>query len=111
VTISLLLARTLLGSALPLAFDSSIDRQHADKLVESLQHRLATGTEPDTQSFRYFYDFLQTREQWQDWVRLASRLAFTPSVKEWNAVRMPNSLFPLYRAVRLGRLAARICGI
>jgi hypothetical protein len=38
------------------------------------------------------------------------RLALTPGPGEWQAVRLPKPLFPLYRLVRLTRLAAKAVG-
>jgi hypothetical protein len=35
------------------------------------------------------------------------RLVFTPGVGEWRLMRLPESLFFLYRIVRLARLLAR----
>ena len=39
---------------------------------------------------------------------LTSPRIFTPGPGEWAAVRLPRPLFPLYRLVRLSRLAARL---
>ncbi|HEX4542593.1 MAG TPA: hypothetical protein VH114_05455, partial [Candidatus Acidoferrum sp.] len=43
-----------------------------------------------------------------DKVRFAVRLIFTASLGEWRLVRLPESLFFLYRIVRLARLLTRI---
>jgi Uncharacterised nucleotidyltransferase len=106
LSISLWLAQSFL--ACPPPSTGSVDGiQGAEKLVEALQLRLAMGNEVDTQSVGYFREFVHTRERWQDRARLASRLALTPSVSEWESVRMPDAMFPLYRVVRIGRLVKR----
>jgi hypothetical protein len=43
-------------------------------------------------------------------LRFLARLVFTPGPGEWQAVRLPRPLFPLYYAVRLFRLAAKLVG-
>jgi len=47
------------------------------------------------------------RERWADRLRFLARLTFTLGPGEWEAVRLPKVLFPLYRVVRLARLASR----
>ena len=51
------------------------------------------------------------RERWRDKFRFLWRLLWTPSVGEWEAVRLPKILFPLYSFVRLLRLAKRAAGV
>jgi len=48
------------------------------------------------------------RERARDKLRFLFRLAFTPSIGEWEVVRLPAPLFPLYRIIRLFRLAGRL---
>jgi hypothetical protein len=62
----------------------------------------------DTESIAYFRLMMRLRERWQDRARFLCRLVFTPSVSEWTAVRFPKPLYPLYRVVRLWRLAKRL---
>jgi hypothetical protein len=51
---------------------------------------------------------MRLRERRADRLRFLGRLVFTPGPNEWKAVRLPTPLFPLYRLVRLSRLAARL---
>jgi hypothetical protein len=51
------------------------------------------------------------RERVSDRLRFAARLAFTPSVGEWDVVHLPAPLFPLYRVVRLFRVAGRLLSL
>jgi len=105
--VSLLLARNLLSCPVPGNMPALGEIEDAEKLAEAIQLRLSTGEEADIRSLRYFRDFMNTRERWQDRTRFASRLALTPSLSEWESVRIPDSLFPLYRIVRMGRLLKR----
>jgi hypothetical protein len=105
--VSLLLARNLLSCPVPATLADFCEIQDAEKLASAIQVRLSTIEEVDIRSLRYFRDFMNTRERWQDRARFASRLAVTSSVREWESVRIPDSLFPLYRFIRIGRLLRR----
>jgi hypothetical protein len=74
-----------------------------------IERKIIAGVETDTESLRYFHDFMHLRERRSDGLRMAWRLATTPSIGEWQAVRLPDSLFSLYRGVRLLRLLKRFC--
>jgi len=109
VNVNLLLAHKLLGMPLP-----SVIGQHviedpsttvlADEILPIIKH----SANYETESAAYFRLMLRLRERWQDRARLLSLLMFTPSVSEWNTVRLPKSLQPMYRVVRLSRLAKRL---
>ena len=105
--VSLLLTRNLLSCPVPGNMPALGEIEDAGKLAEAIQLRLSTGEEADIRSLRYFSEFAVVRERWQDRARFASRLALTPSLSEWESVRIPDSLFPLYRAVRMGELLKR----
>ena len=79
------------------------------EIVAAIQRKIIAGVEAETESLRYFRTMMELRERWQDRMRLALRLAATPSVGEWQAVRIPDSLFTLYRGVRTFRLLKRLC--
>jgi hypothetical protein len=107
MAVSLELARTLLGLELPraLAFKPSV--VDIRNIVSEIQQRMIRGEEPATESTRYFRSMMNLRERWQDRARFVGRLAFTPSIGEWQAVSFPDRLFPIYRVVRVWRLANR----
>jgi hypothetical protein len=69
---------------------------------------LAAADEYSSESLRYFRLMLGLRERARDKLRFLFRLAFTPSIGEWEVVRLPAPLFPLYRIIRLFRLAGRL---
>jgi len=79
------------------------------EIAAAIQRDTVESTEGNTGSLRYFRAMMRLRERWQDRVRLAWRLAVTPSVGDWHAIRLPDSLFSLYRGVRLFRLLKRFC--
>ncbi len=103
--VSLLLAGNLVGAKMP---ELMIERE-CEELAAAIQFSLVHGMNLETESLRYFRFAAQVRERWRDRVRLIWRLAITPSVGEWRAVRLPDSLFPLYRGVRAVRLLGRLC--
>jgi Uncharacterised nucleotidyltransferase len=106
VTVSLELARTLLGLELPqnLAHPAKLN---GEALASDIRDRMSRAQEPATDSIRYFRSMMNLRERWRDRVRFAWRLAFTPTISEWQAVSLPDQLFPIYRVVRVLRLAKR----
>jgi hypothetical protein len=65
----------------------------------------------DTQSIPYFLLMLSLRERWRDKTRFLARLIFTAGEGEWNSVRLPHFLSPLYGVVRIYRLGSRLPGI
>jgi hypothetical protein len=83
----------------------------ADQAAASLAHEIASrmsrGIFYGEQQVLYFRLMMQLRERRADRLRFLARLAFTPGPGEWEAIRLPKVLFPLYRVVRLGRLASR----
>jgi hypothetical protein len=107
--ITLLLANRLLGAGIPAAIESAIlgDRA-ALELVDEIAADLARGVSYDVETVSYFRLMMRLRERRADRVRLFTRLMFTPGPGEWSAVRLPRALFPLYRVVRLARLAGRL---
>ena len=109
VRVSLLLANRLLETPIPAAAEANLPRDlQAQALAEEIQVHLASDTAYDVESLSYFRLMLRLRERQTDRLRFVHRLAFTPGPGEWAAIRLPPSLFPLYRLVRLSRLAARL---
>ena len=108
VSLNLLLAHNLLGTPLPPQINKRLQQDPAaTNLADEIQPIIQRSTHYNTESLPYFRLMMRLRERWQDRARLLWRLTFTPSVSEWNAVRLPQALHPLYRLVRLSRLARR----
>jgi Uncharacterised nucleotidyltransferase len=107
--VTLLLANRLLGAAIPAAIESAILADRAAlELADEIAADLVRGTSPDVETISYFRLMMRLRERRADRVRFFTRLAFTPGPGEWGTVRLPRALFPLYRVVRLVRLAGRL---
>jgi Uncharacterised nucleotidyltransferase len=106
VCISLLLAERL-GCTLPPDMGSEKEIRAAKSIADRLMLELLAGKEVNPESLRYFYDWWRYRERWRDRARFVYRLALTPSIGEWQSLRLPDALFPLYHAVRIGRLSWR----
>jgi hypothetical protein len=109
MAVNFFLAHRLLGSAAPASIQDwlkkdRVARSVADEVVLPIER----GAHHNFESISYFRSIMRLRERRQDRMRLLWRLAFTPGVGEWSAVRLPKVLFPLYRAVRLFRLGKRL---
>lgn len=107
--VAMLLAKRLLGSAIPAAAEASFPEDSAAaKFADEIQTHIVSGAACNVESWAYFRLMMRLRERPCDRLRFLHRLVFTPGPGEWNVVRLPAALFPLYRLVRLSRLAARL---
>lgn len=106
VAVTFLLAQRLLGAPLPPgARPDSNAQQLADKVLPLIR----PGAPPFGKNLvEYFKLTASARERTRDRTRFWWRLATTPGAGEWSVVRLPAPLFPLYRLIRLGRLARRL---
>lgn len=104
VSVTFLLAHRLLGAPLPPKMQKDAG---LDGLVSDLIPTIARSAPFDPESIAYFRQFATSREKRSDRARFWWRLATTPGTGEWSTVSLPGPLFPLYRAVRLARLAKR----
>ena len=106
---TLLLANQLLATPIPSKIQAAI---HADPsaraLADEIAQSLAAGVSHDVEQISYFRLMMRLRERTVDRLRFLARLTFTPGPGEWEAVRLPRVLSPLYRVVRLARLASRL---
>lgn len=101
------LARRLLNFPVPASI--KIDEE-SSSLANEFSRRIEIDKEEefDPTSAAYFKLMLRLREQKSDKAKFLWRLCSTPSMGEWEAVSLPDSLFPLYRIIRAGRLARRL---
>jgi len=108
LAVSLTLANNLFGAEIPEAVQRYAQRDdEVEVVVRRILPLLSQEENLDPESVSYFRLMMDARERWQDRPRFLWRLAVTPSVGEWSAIRLPAPLFPLYRAVRFFRLAHR----
>jgi hypothetical protein len=112
--VTMLLANRLVGTVTAPAAEANLPGETAAhsqvtlSLVKEIQTHLASESTYNVESLAYFRLMMRLREQPADRRRFLQRLVFTPGPGEWQAVRLPGPLFPLYRLVRLSRLAARL---
>jgi len=111
VAVTFLLSHRLLATALPRQLDVQGDAA-AEVLAQRIVRQIAGDADFNPESIGYFRLMMDLRERRRDRASLAWRLWVTPSAGEWSAIRLPGPLFPLYRVVRMFRLAARMaCSI
>ena len=107
--VTMLAANRLLGAAIPTAAQEGLSEDRsATMLAEEIQTHIVGPGSCDVESLAYFRLMMRLRERPADQLRFLTRLALTPGPGEWNTVRLPGPLFPLYRMVRLSRLAAKL---
>jgi hypothetical protein len=107
--ISFWLARNVLDAELPrLAEEVVVGDPQVPVLGGVFAERLARDVAYDFESTEYFRLVWKLRERRSDRWRYLSRLVWTPGAGDVAAVELPEALFPLYRAVRLGRLTRKL---
>src|SRR6202051_222451 len=96
------------ATAIPAPIESAVlsDRAARD-FADEVAAAVIRGVSYEQQQVHYFRLMMRLRERRLDRVRFLTRLTFTPGPGKWDAVRLPKILFPVYRMVRLARLAAR----
>ena len=107
LAITFLLANQLLETPVPDAFRIACSDRETGRLADQIRTQITTNSAAETESLAYFRLMLRIRERTSDRARFLTRLALTPGPGEWNAIALPAPLFPLYRIVRLSRLAIR----
>ena len=106
--ITLLLAKRFLGANIPAEIEPAILTDKAALVfAEQIAESVVAGTTYEDEKVSYFRLMMSLRERKADRLRFLARLTFTPGPGEWEAVRLPRIFFPLYRIVRLARLASR----
>ncbi|MGO9679896.1 MAG: nucleotidyltransferase family protein [Candidatus Sulfotelmatobacter sp.] len=106
--ITLLLTNRFFATPIPAAIENAVMADRAAlAFTEQIAAVVAAGVSYEEEQLSYFWLMMRLRERRMDRLRFLTRLAFTPGPGEWEAVRLPKPLFPLYRVVRLARLAAR----
>jgi hypothetical protein len=108
VAVSFLLTDKLLGTALLVQLGVQGDPV-VDALAQRILRRITADGGFDPESVGYFRLMMDLREHLRDRVSFLWRLWATPGAGEWSAIRLPSSLFPLYRRgadVQAGRTGA-----
>jgi hypothetical protein len=103
------LVKNVLKRELPVpAEELVVSDRRVPALGQEFGERLARGEGYDLESTKYFRLILKLRERPGDRWRYLWRLVWTPGVGDVAAVRLPETLFPLYRIVRIGRLMGKV---
>jgi len=115
VRVNLRLAHVLLGARFPektnaISAASTHDEQ-VQTITEAMAQHIAKTEDYSTQSFDHLRWMLRLRERSIDRYRYVSRLLITPSLGEWEWVKLPEPLFGCYRGVRLMRVGTRLFGM
>ena len=107
--VSVWLAKNVLRAELPgpAAEMIAVDPQ-VPILGAEFAERLISGAAYDFESTEYFRLILKLREEPSDQWRYLWRLVWTPGEGEVAAVHLPESLFSLYRILRIGRLTRKL---
>jgi hypothetical protein len=105
--VSLLVLRELFSVDFPKAAQSTPVSRGSAEVARIVVSKLQSNHEPDTESWQYFGAQMQSRERWRDRARFIWWLATTPSVQEWEAIRLPDRFFPLYRGLRIAQVIRR----
>ncbi len=106
--VTLLLTNRFLGTTIPARMEKGIVADRAAQvLADEIAMAVTAGVSYEEQKISYFRLMMKLRERRADRMRFLARLTFTPGPGEWDAVRLPKVLFPLYRLVRVARLVGR----
>jgi hypothetical protein len=109
VGISFWLAKNVIHGKLPAPVAAMIEANpQVAVLGREFGQRLKRRAAYDFESTDYFRLIMKTRERRADRWRYLWRLVWTPGAGDVAAVRLPETLFPLYRIVRIGRLIRRL---
>jgi hypothetical protein len=104
----LFLTNRFLAEPIPESIETTVlEDQNARILADEIAAAVRAGVSYEEQQVSYFRLMMRLRERKADRVRFLTRLTFTPGPGEWDAIRLQRVLFPLYRVVRLARLASR----
>ena len=106
--VTLLLTNRFLTTKIPPAIERATREDGGARVfVDEIEAAVASGVLYEEQKISYFRLMMRLRERRADRLRFLTRLTLTPGPGEWEAVHLPKLLFPLYRVVRMARLATR----
>lgn len=107
--VTLLAANRLLDVPIPATTEKYLPQDSAaSDLADEMIGCIFSEEDYNVESLAYFRLMMKLRERAIDRRRFLRRLILTPGPSEWQTVRLPRPLYPLYRFVRLSRLASRL---
>ncbi len=108
LAVSFWLVKNLLLDEIPAWAEEAISSDpRVPALGREFAERLARSAAYDFESTEYFRLILRLRERPTDRACYLWRLLWTPGEGDLAAIHLPESLFPLYRLIRVGRLLKR----
>jgi hypothetical protein len=108
LAVGLALARDLMGVALPAAVTEDVDRDPAATvLAREVAGRLLSGDAGFLDRSQEVSFHLRARERLRDRIRYVGRLGTTQTLGDWDLVRLPPGVAPLYRLIRPLRLLGK----
>lgn len=111
LTVAVGVAARLFNAPAPENLHYSAESRHCALIDElcgnALENQQKLGKD-DKPSIRDFMLQAKLRERWRDRARMLYRLAATPNLSEWNMLKLPPRLSPLYLVVRLFRLLGKL---
>lgn len=109
LNITLRLTNRFLALPIPAPVEEAVraDRT-AQGFADDIAEGVMRGVSYEEAQVSYFHLMMRIRERRADRLRFLARLTFTPGPGEWETIRLPRPAFPLYRLVRLARLATRL---
>lgn len=109
VNVTMLLAQRLLGATIPDAAKSTLPVDaESMALAAELESQIQSEAAFNVEAVAYFHLMARLRERRADRFTFLRRLIFTSGPGEWKSIHLPRPLFPLYRVVRMYRLAGRL---
>ncbi len=106
--VTLLLANRFLEIPIPAEFEPAIYSDRTARVIaDEVTPSIISGISWEENKIGYFRLMMRLRERRRDRMRFLARLTFTPGPGEWQALKLPRVLSPVYKAVRMARLAAR----
>jgi hypothetical protein len=109
LAVSFWLVKNMLHAELPKSAEEMIaGDDRVPVLGSEFAERVAHGAAYDFESTEYFRLIMKLRERRGDRWRYLWRLVWTPGAGDVAAVRLPETFFPLYRIVRIGRLMRKV---
>ena len=108
VSLSLLLASSLLNTPLPTAVLPLIEKGDGiPSLMEKVHKNLFRETQGQSWPFESGLFYFRAMERFSDKARYCSGEFLTPTPLEWATLGLPSSLYPLYYAIRPVRLLGK----
>ena len=106
--VTLRLTNLFLAIPIPAPAEDAVGADRSAKaLAEEVAAGVMRGVSYEEAQVSYFHLMMRLRERRADQLRFLLRLTLTPGPGEWETMRLPRAAFPLYRVVRLARLASR----